>query len=65
VKKYLKVVTSTRHDEYTEYEELSDEDLKDGEESDHLASLASDLFYNNCNYGYSVVDEDEVPEDQR
>lgn len=63
--KYLKVVTSTRHDEYTEYEELTDRDLEDGEESDHLASLAADTFFNNCNYGYSVVDESEVPEDAK
>lgn len=30
-----------------------------------LEQLAEDLFHNECNYGYSVVDESDVPEGER
>jgi hypothetical protein len=63
VKRYIRVVTSTPYDEITEYQELDPEDIAAGEE--HLEQIAADMFHNNCNYGYSVVDESEVPEGGR
>lgn len=38
----------------------------DGNESEKdFEELAADAFHNECNYGFSVVDTSEVPEDQR
>jgi hypothetical protein len=60
VKKYLRVITETPYQEITSYQELT------GEESEtELADYADGMFHNECNYGYSVVDESEVPEDER
>jgi len=63
VKKYIRVVTTTPYDEITEYQELDPSDLEKGER--HLEGIATDLFHNNCNYGFSVVDEADVPEGDR
>ena len=60
MKKYLKVITETPHDTITSYAELSGEETES-----QIADSAEDLFHNVCNYGYSVVDESEVPEDER
>lgn len=60
--KYVRVVTSTPYDEITDYAELSPEEADDDKS---VERAAADLFYNNCNYGYSVVDESEVPEEHR
>lgn len=61
--KYLKVITETPYDEITSYQELTDADLEAGEK--HLEQIAADLFHNECNYGYDVVDESDVPEGER
>jgi hypothetical protein len=62
VKKYLRVITETPYDSFTDYEELSP-----GQEGDDvlLASTAADMFHNRCNYGFTVVDESEVPKGDR
>lgn len=39
--------------------------LDGDEDDDDHNQMASDTFFNECNYGYSVVDESDVPEDQR
>lgn len=62
MKRYIRVITETPYDEITEYQELTPVDLELGEK--HLEEIAADMFHNNCNYGYSVVDENEVPEDE-
>lgn len=59
-KRYLKVITETPYDTIYSYSEL------DGTEKDkQLANIAQDLFHNECSYGYEVVDEADVPEDDR
>lgn len=58
--KYVKVNISTPYDEFTDYVEVGDEiSEKEVEET------AADTFYNRCNYGFKLVDESEVPEDER
>lgn len=63
MKKYIRVVTTTPYDDIVEYQELDPSDLEAGEE--HLKRIAADLFYNNCSYGFSVVDEAAVPEEEK
>lgn len=60
MKRYIKVVTETPYDEITEYQELG---LDETEAS--IEQIAADIFHNSCNYGYSVVDESDVPEGER
>jgi len=44
----------------TEYREI------DGDETDdELNDTAAEMFANHCSYGYSVVDESDVPEDEQ
>jgi hypothetical protein len=60
VKKYIRVITETPYDTITEYQEI------EGDETEKaLEGIASDIFYNSCNFGYKVVDESEVPEGER
>lgn len=59
-KKYLRVDTETPYDTITEYQEIT------GEETQAvLDGYAEDMFNNNCNYGSQVVDEADVPEEDR
>lgn len=39
--------------------------LDGDEDDDEHNSMASDAFFNECNYGYLVVDESQVPESER
>lgn len=61
-KRYVRVVTSTPYDEITEYQEL---DVGGVDDEKSVESIARDMFHNNCNYGHSVVDESEVPKEER
>ena len=60
MKKYVEVIIETPYDEFTDYVELppdADEEV--------AADMAATSFHNRCNYGYSIVNEDQVPEDER
>lgn len=60
--RYLRVDIETRYDStsvFTALDPLTEYTDKD------LERVAEDLFYNECNYGYSVVDESDVPEGER
>lgn len=58
--KYLRVDVEMPHDSQSVFEELG------GDETDEqLDSIAADCLATLVTYGYSVVDESEVPEDER
>ena len=61
MKKYLKIVIEAGPPEaVTEFEPLR------GDESvEAMEQQAADVFSNYCSYGFVVVDESEVPEDER
>jgi len=41
------------------------EPLDGNETEEELEQQAADYFHNYCSYGFSVVDESEVPKDER
>lgn len=58
--KYLRVDVEMPHDSQSVFEELA------GDETDEqLDRIAADCLATLVTYGYSVVDESEVPEDER
>ncbi len=58
--KYVRIVTSTPYDELVDYVKVGDDISEEG-----VSETAADAFFNRCNYGYKLVDESEVPEDER
>ena len=60
--RYLRVDIETIHDSYPVFDRL--DDLTEYTENE-LEEVAEVLFGNECNYGYSVVDESEVPAEDR
>ena len=60
--RYLRVVINTPYDSSYVYEPL--DQLSEYTEKD-LDSIAQDIFYNEYNYGFDVVDESDVPEHER
>lgn len=60
MKKYVEVIIETPYDEFTDYYELP----PDADE-ETAADMAATGFHNRCNYGYSIVDETQVPEGER
>lgn len=60
--KYLKVNISSRYGDEHVYERL--DDLTEYSEKD-LQEICHDMVNNVYSWGYSVVDEDVVPEDER